>query len=206
VLADSELRLIWNAANRDSGHFGAIVRILILTGQREKEVAGMHRSELDLGTGMWTLPSGRTKNKKPHVVPLSRAAINVIEQQPVITSHKGFIFGNDKGTSFSGFSRAKERLDDAIATANGGEPISSWTIHDLRRTVATRMGDLGVQPHIIEAVLNHVSGHRKGVAGIYNHSVYAEPKRLALAAWASHVESVASGKQATNVIPLHNAR
>lgn len=99
---------------------------------------------------------------------------------------------------FSGWSRAKEALDVSAA-------IEAWTLHDLRRTVATGMANIGVQPHIIEAVINHVSGHKSGVAGIYNRATYLPEKRQALDFWAAHVEALVAGKNESTVTVLRMA-
>ena len=96
-------------------------------------------------------------------------------------------------TGFSGWGKAKEKLDERVAEAK--KPLEHWTVHDLRRTVATRMAELGVQPHIIEAVLNHVSGHKSGVAGIYNRATYDKEKREALNLWAEHVMARVEGRK-----------
>ena len=98
-----------------------------------------------------------------------------------------FVFGKNAGP-FSDWSHRKKKLDTAIA--ENGKPLPPWTIHDIRRTVATGMADIGIQPHIIEAVLNHVSGHKGGVAGIYNGASYAAEKAAALARWDEHVRSI----------------
>jgi integrase len=111
-----------------------------------------------------------------------------------------YVFGRDD-TGFQGWSKAKEKIDDRTAKKKA---IDHWTPHDLRRTVATRMADLGVQPHIVEAVLNHVSGHKSGVAGIYNRATYAKEKREALSLWGEHVMALVEGRDAT-VVPLRRA-
>jgi integrase len=105
-------------------------------------------------------------------------------------------------TGFSGWGKAKEKLDARVAEAK--ELLEHWTVHDLRRTVATRMAELGVQPHIVEAVLNHVSGHKGGVAGIYNRATYDREKREALNLWAEHLMATVEGSAAT-VVPLKRA-
>ena len=105
-----------------------------------------------------------------------------------------FVFGRTGRTGFSGWSRAKERLDQAIT-------IPPWTIHDLRRTYATGAAEIGVQPHIIEAILNHVSGHKSGISGIYNRAIYEAEKTTALSRWAEHVAKVVEGSD-SNVTPL----
>jgi hypothetical protein len=83
--------------------------------------------------------------------------------------------------------------------------VTDWTLHDLRRTGATRMADLGVHPHVIGAVLNHISGHKAGVAGIYNRSTYAAEKRAALDMWGSHVMTLLARADGANVTPLRRA-
>jgi integrase len=193
VLSDAELSDIWNACADDD--FGNIVKLLILTGQRREEVAGMSWSELHLEKALWSLPAGRTKNHRPHDVPLSEQVLLVIKGVPA-RAERDMLFGRDDG-SFSGWSKAKAALDKRIAKArtatrandaSGGGTVSEWRLHDLRRTVATRMADLGVEPHVIEAVLNHVSGVRSGVAGIYNRALYSAEKRSALQLWGKHIE------------------
>ena len=94
------------------------------------------------------------------------------------------MFGRDD-TGFQGWSKAKEKLDERMAKAEKALP--HWTPHDIRRSVATHMAEIGIQPHIIEAVLNHVSGHKAGIAGIYNRATYAYEKAQALELWARHV-------------------
>src|SRR5690606_35799471 len=132
-------------------------------------------------------PGSRTKNKRPHLVPLSEAAVELLETIPRYAGGD-FLFGMSGRSKFSGFSRAKARLDERVAEIAEDElemkALVPWTLHDIRRTAATRMADLGVMPHIIEAVLNHISGSKAGVAGTYNRSLYEPEKRAALELWA----------------------
>ncbi|MGU3358906.1 tyrosine-type recombinase/integrase [Methylobacterium sp. M6A4_1b] len=181
TLTDAELRAIWLAC--DDGDFGRIVQLLILTGQRREEVAGIRWSELDLQGAAWSLPSERTKNNRRHDIPLSAAALSILGSVPV-REGRNLLFGQRAG-GFSGFSKAKAELDarTGISTA--------WVLHDLRRTAATGMANLRVLPHVVEAVLNHVSGHKAGVAGVYNRASYATEKRDALDRWAAHVLIIA---------------
>jgi integrase len=174
VLTDAELAAIWNAATSDQ--FGDIVRLLILTGQRREEIGSLRWSEIT--NGAFVLPPKRTKNGRTHTVPLSAAAAEIIDRQ-VRRPGRDLIFGNGVG-GFSGWGFSKARLDARLA-------IAPWRLHDLRRTAATGMAELGVLPHIIEAILNHVSGHRAGVAGIYNRARYEGEMREALNRWARHV-------------------
>ena len=112
----------------------------------------------------------------------------------------GCCFGRG-AVGFNNWDRVKKQLDAAI-----NKKLAPWTLHDIRRTVATRMGDLGVQPHIIEATLNHISGHRAGVAGIYQRSTYSKEKRAALDTWASHLTTLLAQAEGANVVELNLAR
>jgi integrase len=199
VLTDGELRLIWRVAGE--GDYGAIVRLLILTGQRREEVGGMLWSEVDLGAAMWRITGERTKNARPHEVPLSSAAVEILRKRE--RSGRALVFGAGDGP-FQGWSNAKGALDARLSAALGHTP-APWRLHDIRRTVATRMADLGVQPHVIEAVLNHISGHKAGVAGVYNRATYAAEKRQALDMWGSHVADLVEGRE-SNIVPLRGVR
>ncbi|MDT2024562.1 phage integrase central domain-containing protein [Methylocella sp. CPCC 101449] len=183
VLSDNELVLIWRYSGDD--HFGSIVKLLILLASRRDEVACMGRSEIS-ASGSWVVPGHRTKNALPLSLPLPAAAQNIIDKQP-IRDNRDFVFGYGEG-GFSGFSNAKEALDKRIKKA--GFKMASWRIHDIRRSVSTGMNNIGILPHVVEEILNHVSGHRAGVAGTYNYSRYDKEKREALQAWADHVTAL----------------
>lgn len=142
--------------------------------------------ELDLERGIWTVPAVRTKNGRTHVLPLSHAAIEIIEAVPR-RAGRDYLFG-ERAEGFTLWSVDKRKLDARLAGT-----VQSWRIHDLRRSAATGMADLGVQPHVIEAVLNHYSGHRSGVAGIYNRSPYEREARAALAMWSDHIRALVDG-------------
>lgn len=185
VLTKDEIRAVWLGCRDDA--YGRIVRLLLLTGQRRDEVGSLADAELDLAAAIWAIPSERTKNGLAHDVPLSAAVLETLAGQPRIEA-RGLVFGLGQG-GFSGWSNSKARLDKRIAAA--GLEMPPWRIHDLRRTAATGMANLGVLPHVIEAVLNHVSGSRAGVAGIYNRASYSAEKRAALDLWAAHVTALA---------------
>jgi integrase len=204
ILTDDELRLVWNAAGKDSSPFGPLVKLLILTGQRLAEVGGMQWDELDLKNKLWTLPAERVKNGERHEVPLSDAAIEILTALPRIKTTKGFVFTTTRDAAVSGFSRAKDRLDAAVRASltKGAKPPEHWTFHDLRRTLASGMARLGIQLPVIEKVLNHSSGSFRGIVGVYQRHSYADEKRQALDAWASFVQSVVSGKRPANVVAL----
>jgi len=143
------------------------------------------------------LPAARVKNKLAHQVPMSDYMSAILAAQRRIEG-RDLLFGRGE-RSFQGWNLAKQKLDARIAAA--GKPLPPWTHHDLRRTCATRMADLGVLPHVIEAVLNHVSGHKAGIAGIYNRAVYAAEKAQALTLWANHIAAITQGRT-DNVTPL----
>ena len=185
ILDDGEVRKFWLACDQLGTAFGDAAKLMLLTGQRRGEVCGMTWAELDLDKRTWTLPATRTKNGREHVVPLSDAAMSIIEKQPRSTAH---VFNSP----LSGWSRPKRALDAAMG-------VEGWTLHDLRRTAATGMHEIGVAPHVVEAVLNHQSGHRAGIAGVYNHAVYANEKRAALAAWAETVRALVEGRERPSV-------
>lgn len=191
VLTPEELTLVWRHAG--DGDYGAIVRLLILTGQRREEVGGMLRSELNLEDRFWSIGADRTKNGIAHDLPLSEPAFALLSALPS-RDERDLVFGSRVGP-FQGWSNAKGALDARMLVAlrekHGPKAaLKPWRLHDLRRTVATRLADtIGVQPHVIEAVLNHVSGFKAGVAGIYNRATYATEKRVALDAWANHLLS-----------------
>jgi len=200
VLTDAELAEIWAACRDDD--YGCIVKLLMLTGQRRDEVGGMHLSEIEMHKKLWTIPGPRTKNHREHRLPLSDIAVALIEAASRRTD-RAFLFGagprrnGDRPRGFSGWSKAKANLDKKIlATRQATDPDAtalSWRLHDLRRTCATVMADrLGVLPYIVEAVLNHVSGHKAGVAGVYNLANYEAQVRDALTEWSRHVISVVS--------------
>jgi integrase len=203
VLTDVELVAMWAQCREDD--YGRIVRLLALTGQRREEVGGMLWSELDLERGTWTLAGARTKNKMPHVVPLAPKAIEIIKSAPRRASERVFGEGSS-GNGFMGWAHCKAMLDQRITAVRGQEagPIAHWRLHDIRRTVATGMAELGVEPHIVEAVLNHRSGHKSGVAGTYNRAAYERQVRAALLLWADHVQSIISGAE-RKVIPMRAA-
>jgi integrase len=192
VLTDAELKAIWTAC--PDNDFGAIVRLLILTGQRRTEIGGLRWDEI--GGDEIVLPASRVKNKRPHIIPLSEPARAVIAN--IERGGRTHVFGSGPA-GFTDWSKSKAALD---ANCEGA---GEWILHDLRRTVATRMAELGVQPHIIEAVINHISGHKGGVAGIYNRAAYDREKREALNLWAEHVMALVEGRKAV-VVPIKKNR
>jgi integrase len=213
VLAPHELRAIWQALG--DGDYGDIVRLLALTGQRASEISGLSWGEIQ--ADMIVLPGSRTKNGRAHTIPLAQPVLAIIGKHER-GKDSDPVFGRSF-RSFSGWSECKVRLEARIAAT--GAALPHWTPHDLRRTFATYAGGglpahlierlparekemargLGVAPHIVEAVLNHQSGHKAGVAGTYNRSDYPREKRQALDMWAEHLMAIVEDRPAT-VTPM----
>ena len=188
VLSDAELKRVWNGLDDD--RYGAIVKLLVLTGLRREEIGGLRWDEIDLDRELIHLPAERCKNKRPHDQPLSSVARAIIAALPRE--------GDRVFAAFGSWGRAKERLDRKL-----GNDVAPWRLHDLRRLVSTTMHDkLGIQPHIVEHILGHV-GHQGGTAGVYNKADYLDERRRALEKWADHVEGIVTGKRpAAEVVRL----
>jgi integrase len=226
-LDNAEVILFWKACDAideptedrtERGIFGALYKVLLLTGCRLREPAGLDRTELG-DNGVWEVPGERTKNHLPFLIPMSPLALKIINSvqrqthrprgighnnppEPIEPALPDLIFTTNGRTPVSGFSKAKKALDTAMAKI-AGKPIKPWRVHDLRRTFSTTLnespddGGLGIAPHIVEAALNHISGGaRSGVAGTYNKAKYLSEKRVALQRWATHIEGLVSGRKA----------
>ena len=205
VLSDVELKLIWQASGSLGEPFGPFFRLLTATGQRRAEVAGMQWDELDRETRTWTIPADRAKNRKAHIVPLSQSALSELEQLAGgVWPNSGYVLTTTGRSPISGFTKGKITLDAAIAKANG-KALQQWRVHDIRRTVATGFQRLGIRFEVTEAVLNHISGAKAGVAGIYQRHDWANEKRDALNSWARHIDELLTISERTNVIQLHGA-
>ena len=202
VLTEPELVEIWRASQDDD--YGRIVKLLILTGQRRAEIGDLAWSEIDRTKRQIELPASRTKNGRPHLVPLSGEALEVLDAIEV-EEERDLVFGRGAG-GFSGWSKAKSELDGRIAEARRDagvkKPMPPWILHDLRRSFVTHLNENKFAPtHAIEAIVNHVSGHLAGVAGTYNKAVYVDERRRALTLWGAHVEGLLRAKT-TNVLRL----
>ena len=197
VLSHDELRAVWAACDRAGYPYGPYVQMLILLGQRRTETAAMERALVGHNSGLWEIPAERTKNGLTQLVPLPALAVEIIEACPVIVDAEGkpsaFVFPapSRPANHMTTYSDCKELLDKLSG-------VSGWWFHDLRRTLATGLAGLGIQPVVIEATLNHMSGERAGVAGIYNRYEYIEEKRAALGAWAAYVFKIVMGLQEKN--------
>jgi integrase len=192
VLDDRELAAVWRACQDDDA--GRITRLLILTAGRRGEIGGMCWSELDLEAGTWNLPKERAKNGRAHSLPLPPLATAIIESVP--RADRDMLFGERSERGFTRWWQAKLTLDERL-----GDAVKPWRIHDLRRTVATGMANRGIQPHVVECVLNHQGGFRSGVASIYNKSPYFNEMRQALLLWSDHLRAIVDGTEC-KVVPM----
>ncbi|MBR0551748.1 tyrosine-type recombinase/integrase [Stakelama marina] len=215
VLSESELRALWQVAEEEALPWGAGLKLLILTGQRREEVFAADRDEFDLKAGVWTIPADRAKNGVAHRVPLAGEAVAVLESIPAIamtaedgseaTSPKLFPARSRPMNAPSGFSKAQARFRVSLAKKLNKEPeaVPDWTLHDIRRTVATGLQRLGIRVEVTEAVLNHVSGSRAGIVGVYQRHSFDAEKRHALEAWAADLARIVCGDDRGNVVVLH---
>ena len=185
LLSDDEVLAVVTAA-RDIGYpYGAIVELLVITGQRRKEVAAATWPEFDLGQRTWTIPASRSKNGKAHIVHLSDAALLVLARCPNTGT---LVFSVNGKTPFQGFSKSKARLDQRSG-------VSEWRLHDLRRTVVSGMARMGIAPHIADKVLNHQAGTISGTAAVYQRHQFLDERKDALDRWAVYVEKLVQSKQ-----------
>ena len=215
VLDDGEMLLVWKSTAELGYPFGPLIRLLILTGARREEVAALDWSELVYGAQIWVLPTSRSKNGVGARQPLSTLAVAELDAiakrqgKSAGWPKSGLVFSTTGHTSVSGYSRAKARLDKAItglADSEDALPLPPWRLHDLRRTLATGLQRLGVRFEVTEAVLNHVSGSKSGVAGVYQRYDWAAEKAVAVQAWADHVFGLMIGPDQTNIVQLSEVR
>jgi integrase len=187
VLSDSELAAIWRGCGDDD--YGRIIRLLILLGQRRQEIGGMRwwpELDLDAPQPTWTLPANRAKNGRAHTLPLMPMALDIIKSVPQMATRPQ-LFGSHSDTGFTGWDLGKQALDKRTG-------VAEWTPHDLRRTFSTRLHEeLNIAPHVVEALLNHFSGHRSGSARPYNRAKYLPQMRQALAQWEDYIRVLVAG-------------
>lgn len=191
VLDDTELAALWRVAGAEPLPWGPAIRLAMLTGARRDEVFSADRSEFDLAAKEWLIPPDRAKNGVAHLVPLSPAAIEVVKSIPAIDGSDKLFPTRTKARAAdagpSGFSKAMARIRPALEKDLKRIGGDHWTLHDIRRTVATGLQRLGVRFEVTEAVLNHVSGSRGGIAGVYQRHDWKQEKREALESWATNL-------------------
>jgi integrase len=204
TLSDDEIRWFWSACETIGWPFGPLAKLLLLTAQRRDEVGGIEWLEIDLDKRVWLIPRHRAKNDRAHEVHLSDAAAEVLRTLPRIGNGPVFV---TNGHPVSGFSWGKNRIDAAMLDAKRDElgheanAIPHWILHDLRRSAATGMARLNIAPHVVDKVLNHVSGTIRGVAAVYNRFEYIDERRGALEAWGRYVTALVTPAPA-NVLAL----
>lgn len=221
VLGDDELVSIWQATGTLREPLGAFYRLLMLTGQRREEVAGMTWAQVDRTAAVWIIPADKAKNKVQHIVPLAPAVVEELDRlalarqvkakvkkpDPTQWPQTGPVISIRGKLPISCFSQAKTALDAEVATVRQNiEPITPWRVHDLRRTLATGLQRLGIRFEVTEAVLNHVSGARSGVAGIYQRYDWRDEKQSALEAWARHLQGILNPAEQSNVVTLDRGK
>ena len=189
VLTDDELRVLWLACGHE-GASGEAIRLMTLTGARRGEVGEMSRQEVDQDHQLWNLPAERTKNGRPHTIPLSTQAWTLIEARPRFAGCD-FVFTIDGKRAVNNWDEVKHRI-----SAKAGITASSWRLHDLRRTCASGMQKLGISVPVVEKALNHVSGTFRGIVGVYQQHDYADEVAIALQRWADRVDEIVGGKPA----------
>lgn len=196
VLSENEIGALWYVLEAEGFPFGPAIKLLLLTGQRRNEVFEANRSEFDLDRKLWTIPGDRAKNGMAHLVPLAPSAVAIVMS----------LNGHDRGDKLipargnwdvgpSGFSKAMTRIR-ANLEIEVGRPVAHWTLHDLRRTMATGLQRLGIRLEVTEAVLNHLSGARSGIVGVYQRHNYFDEKRAALTSWAREIQRLARALKA----------
>lgn len=211
ILNEHEIKAFWLATCNMPYPFGPFYQLLLLTAQRREEVAGMGWQEINLSKGEWIIPKERTKNGKEHLVHLSPEVVSTLQWLKAEHTNGQYVFSTNGKTPISGYSKAKAKLDTLCARfAEEWFPEflpqifqTEWRVHDLRRTAASGMAELGFQPHIVERVLNHVSGAQGGLVGVYQRFEYADERKRALHGWASHVHQMITGSTGSgNVVPI----
>ena len=180
VLTDKELAAVIKAAPLIDRPYGGILEMLALTGQRREEVAQMTWDEIDAASNTWTIPASRSKNRKSHIVHLSKQAQQVLGRAD--RSHP-LVFATINGKRPQCFSQAKIELDRLSG-------VTGWQLHDLRRTVVSGMARLGIPPHVADKILNHQSGTISGVAAVYQRHEFLDERKDALERWGAHVQEI----------------
>ena len=199
VLSDDELRAVWQAADALEPVYAGLIKLLILSGQRLREVSEMEWKEIDLEAKLWTLPGVRAKNSIEHSIPLSDWTVEILKALPRIAG-SDFVFTINGRNPIRGTHPVKRRIDKL------GPPMPPWVLHDLRRSVASGMARLGVNLPVIEKLLNHVSGSFAGIVGVYQRHSFADEKRAAMQVWARYVQAIVTGETAGNIVELAKAR
>jgi integrase len=186
LLLDAEVAAILAALGE--GDYADIVRLLLFTGARRAEIGSLLWSEIDLAAAEIRLPGERTKNHRAHVIPLAPPALDILKRRWAARDPDAAAVFGCTVRGFQSWSQCKRELDQSIA-------LEPWTPHDFRRFISTKLHERGVVPHVVEAVLGHVSVFKSGVAGTYNLSTYLNERRRVLNRWSEYIEELATGKR-----------
>jgi integrase len=195
ILSDDEIKALWLACGDIGDPAGACIKVLLLTGQRRSEVAGMRRGEIN--GDVWTLAPERTKNKQRHDVPLAAQALAIIEGMPKIAGGD-YVFTTSGWAPLGRFDRIKHELDAHM------KPQTPWVLHDVRRSAASGMAKLGIRLPVIEKCLNHTGGSFRGIVGVYQRHDFAAEKADALQRWADHIDAIVRGEPAGKIVSLRS--
>jgi integrase len=180
TLTDAELRAVWDAAELMGYPYGPLFRLLILTGQREREVSDMSWSEIKFDQALWTIPAIRMKGARAHEIPLVATAVALLQSLPRFTAGE-FVFTTTSGAKpVNGFSKAKARIDRLSGVEN-------WKIHDLRRSMRTHLSALPVQDMVRELIIAHA---RPGLHKVYDQHNYRSEKCECLELWAARLKGI----------------
>jgi integrase len=196
VLTDQEIVRVWRAAESMGHPTSAFVRLLILTGQRRNEVAGMKWSEVDLDRSRWTIPKERRKGSIIQILPLAGMTVDLLRAIPRMGDSEYVLPASRPGEHMSGFHKMKTELDRRAG-------VSGWRFHDLRRSCAIRLQELGTRIEVTENILGHSSGSRSGVVGIYQLAKFENEMRIGVDAWARRIQTLLGEPVSAEVVPLH---
>jgi integrase len=219
VLTDAEIKTVWPALDK-AGFWrstGRAIKLCLVTGQRIGEVSGMALSEIDLDKQIWIIPPERSKNKREHSVPLSDMAVAIIREQLAAADalavrkervKSEYVFPGVRTSGPLTPAAVAQAIGKSKVTEAGNETImgiSPWTCHDLRRTAATHMEELGISPFVIGHVLNHISATKASITSrVYARYDYAREKREALDLWANRLAGIIAG--GAEIVPLATGR
>ncbi|MFZ3327922.1 MAG: integrase arm-type DNA-binding domain-containing protein [Methylocella sp.] len=196
VLNDAEIRAVWTAAQGIGYPAGPFARMLLISGQRLREVAEVRWAEIDLDKALWTIPPERMKGDAAHEVPLPPMAVDILKGLP--RWHGDFVFTTTGGARpISGFSKMKLRINAAMK-----EPIAPWRFHDLRRTMRTGLGALPVPNNVAELCIAHA---QPGLHRTYDLHSYRDEKRRAFELWAARLAEIVEPRDPENVVRLRTA-
>ena len=176
---------MWKAAEATSYPYGPLVKLLLLTGTRRTEASDARWPEFDLDAATWTIPPERFKSDRVHIVPLSKDAVTLLAEMPRWQKGDYLFSTRDGHIPIDGFRKAKPQLDELVAKELGHQP-EPWVLHDLRRTVRTRLSQLRVSTEVAELVIGHA---RVGLHRVYDQHEFLDERREALELWAAKLRA-----------------